>query len=189
MGRAILADTIDSYLVGVPASARCSPPKGEAQELADTIDSYLVGVLALAGFADLRDHAVRLMKRRGRHGLCRRCNGEGKGDTDQQSDDCFLLYAARHPSRAWRIRMPSLTRGRAGGPTLWLATVILPRTIGAVVLVAKAAKPPSLGRGHGVDTTAGIRQGCCSSTQASCVTAARATWPLPTLQRRRQRRH
>ena len=60
--------------------------------LADTIDSYLVGVLAwtgLAGFADLRDHAVRLMKRRGRHGLCRRCNGEGKGNTDQQSDHCF----------------------------------------------------------------------------------------------------
>ena len=24
---------------------------------------------------DLRDHAVRLMKRRGRHGLCRRCDG------------------------------------------------------------------------------------------------------------------
>jgi hypothetical protein len=74
-GGAILADTIDSYLVRVPALARCSPPKGEAQVLADTIDSYLVGVLALAGFADLRDHAVRLMKRRGRHGLCRRCDG------------------------------------------------------------------------------------------------------------------
>jgi hypothetical protein len=34
-------------------------------KLADTIDYYLVGVLALAGFADLRDHAVWLMKRRG----------------------------------------------------------------------------------------------------------------------------
>ena len=60
-------------------------------KLADTIDSYLVGVLAwtgLAGFADLREHGVWLMKRRGRHGVCRRCNGEGKGDTDQQSDHC-----------------------------------------------------------------------------------------------------
>jgi hypothetical protein len=50
---------------------------------ADTIDYYLVGVFALpglpglpdlAGLADLRDHALRLMKRRRRHGLCRRCN-------------------------------------------------------------------------------------------------------------------
>ena len=47
---------------------------------ADTIDYYLVGVVALpglpdlAGLADLRDHALRLMKRRRRHGLCRRCN-------------------------------------------------------------------------------------------------------------------
>jgi hypothetical protein len=44
-------------------------------KLADTIDSYLVGVPALAGFADLRDHGVWLMKRRGRHCFRRRCNG------------------------------------------------------------------------------------------------------------------
>ena len=63
-------------------------------KLADTIDSYLVGVLAwtgLAGFSDLRDHGVWLMKRRGGHSHCRPCNGQGKGDTDHQSDHCFHL--------------------------------------------------------------------------------------------------
>jgi len=47
-------------------------------KLADTIDSCLVGVLActgLAGFSDLRDYGVWLMKRCGRHGLCRSCSG------------------------------------------------------------------------------------------------------------------
>jgi hypothetical protein len=47
-------------------------------KLADTINSYLVGVVAwarLAGLADLRDHGVWLMKRRRRHSLCRCCNG------------------------------------------------------------------------------------------------------------------
>jgi len=47
----------------------------------DTIDYYLVGIFALAGLpdlaglADLRDHAVRLMKPHGRHGLRRCCDG------------------------------------------------------------------------------------------------------------------
>jgi hypothetical protein len=39
---------------------------------ADTINSYPPRA---AGFADLRDHVVRLMKRYRRHGLCRRCDG------------------------------------------------------------------------------------------------------------------
>ena len=52
---------------------------GGGAQHADTIDSYLTGKVArLVGY--LRDHGVWLMKRRGRHGLCRRCNGEGKGD-------------------------------------------------------------------------------------------------------------
>ena len=36
-------------------------------KLANTIDYYLVGVPASAGFADLGDHGVWLMKRRGRN--------------------------------------------------------------------------------------------------------------------------
>jgi len=39
---------------------------------ADTINSYPARA---ACFADLSDHAVRLMKRRGRHGLRRGCDG------------------------------------------------------------------------------------------------------------------
>src|SRR4029079_284074 len=52
-------------------------------KLAATINSYLVRVVAWAGpagLADFRDHGIRLIKRRGRHGLCRRCNG-CTGDT------------------------------------------------------------------------------------------------------------
>ena len=58
---------------------------------ANTIDISLIGVPAprprpCHQTADLRDHVVWLMKRRG-HGLCRRCNGQGKRDTDHH---CFL---------------------------------------------------------------------------------------------------
>ena len=53
---------------------------------ADTINSYPARA---ACFADLRDHAVRLMKRRDRHGLGRCCDDQGKGNSDQ-SDHCFL---------------------------------------------------------------------------------------------------
>ena len=61
------------------------------RQLADAIDSYLIGKVARLAVGYVRDPGIWLMKRRGRHGLCRRCNGEGKGDTDQQSDHCFLL--------------------------------------------------------------------------------------------------
>jgi hypothetical protein len=50
---------------------------------ADTINSYPARA---AGFAGLRDHAVRLMKWRERHGLCRRCDGYGKSNNSDQSD-------------------------------------------------------------------------------------------------------
>ena len=42
---------------------------------ADTINSYTTRA---ARFADLRDHAVRMMKRRDRHGLHRCCDNQGK---------------------------------------------------------------------------------------------------------------
>ena len=49
-------------------------------KLEDTIDSYLVGVVAclamLACLAGLRDHAIRLMKRRRQHGLRTCCDGQ-----------------------------------------------------------------------------------------------------------------
>jgi len=43
--------------------------------------------------ADLRDHAVRLMKRRNGHGLYRCREGQGKGNSDQP-DHFFLLFNA-----------------------------------------------------------------------------------------------
>ncbi len=47
---------------------------------------------------DLRDHAVRLMKRRGRHGLRRRCDGQRKCNSDQP-DHCFLHTVPRGERR------------------------------------------------------------------------------------------
>ena len=54
--------------------------------------SYLTGPVArweLAGLAGLRGHAVRLMKRRGRHGLGGSCEGQNKSNSDQP-DHCHL---------------------------------------------------------------------------------------------------
>ena len=56
--------------------------------------SYLTGPVArgeLAGLAGLRGHAVRLMKRRGRHGLGGSCDGQNKSNSDQP-DHCHLHY-------------------------------------------------------------------------------------------------
>ena len=50
---------------------------------ADTINSYPTHP---ASFADLRDHAVRLMKRRGRHGLRRRCDAQAKCSNSDQPE-------------------------------------------------------------------------------------------------------
>jgi hypothetical protein len=36
-----------------------------------------------ASLTDLRDQAVRLMKRRNWHGLCRCCDGQSKANSDQ----------------------------------------------------------------------------------------------------------
>ena len=61
--------------------SNCTPggvPAGSSTN-ALTIDHVHTGT---ACFADLRDHAVRLMKRRGRHGL-RGCYGEGKSKSDE----------------------------------------------------------------------------------------------------------
>ena len=62
-----------------------------------------------ASEGDLRGHAVGLMKRRGRHGLRRRCDGQGKGTSSDQSDHwfapCFRLKghcAFRQWAKAWR---------------------------------------------------------------------------------------
>ena len=43
----------------------------------------------LAGYAGLHGHAVRLMKRRGRHGLGGSCDGQNKSNSDQP-DHCHL---------------------------------------------------------------------------------------------------
>ena len=48
---------------------------------------------------DLRDHAVRLRKRRGRHSLSRRCGGKGNSSNSDQSDHWFwCIFSEKHPS-------------------------------------------------------------------------------------------
>jgi hypothetical protein len=44
-----------------------------------------------AGFADRNYHVVRLLQGRLWHSLCRRCQGQGKGNSGQP-DHCFLLF-------------------------------------------------------------------------------------------------
>jgi len=74
-----------------------------------------------ARLAHLREHAVRLMKRRERCGLGRRCDGQGEDNSDQP-DHCLLLliymkgsffdlndptaYHRRHPRRQPQPRQP-----------------------------------------------------------------------------------
>jgi hypothetical protein len=62
---------------------------------ADTINSYPTGT---ACFADLRDHAVWLMKRRDRHCL-RGCRDDQSKGNSNQPDHSFLLCEPREPSR------------------------------------------------------------------------------------------
>jgi hypothetical protein len=50
---------------------------------AGAIDHVITGT---ACFADLRDYAVRLMKRHWRHGLRRRCDGQGKSSNSDQPE-------------------------------------------------------------------------------------------------------
>jgi hypothetical protein len=64
--------------------------------------SYLTGDVEfarweLAGLAGLRGHAVRLMKRRGRHGLGGSCDGQNNSNSDQP-DQCPLHRPSNDPS-------------------------------------------------------------------------------------------
>ena len=58
---------------------------------ADTINPYPT---CTACFADLRDHAVRLMKRRDRHGLRRCCDGQ-KDNADEPDHPYLRCEASR----------------------------------------------------------------------------------------------
>ena len=80
--------------------------------------SYLIFKVARLAVGYVRDPGIWLMKRGGRHGLCRGCNGEDKGDTNQQSDHCFFLpyERQRHSARygecgtcIGRCKAPGLT--------------------------------------------------------------------------------
>ena len=77
-----LVAQFDGVLVPVHASA--STPSRTSTDLAssssghaDTVNSYSSRA---AGFADLRDHAIRLMKWRDWHGLHRCCKGQSKSN-------------------------------------------------------------------------------------------------------------
>ena len=87
----------DFGAVSVPANANPSIPSRTPADLsadmapgssghADTINPYPTRT---ARFADLRDHTVRLMKRRRRHCLRRRCDGQSKNNSDY-SNHWFL---------------------------------------------------------------------------------------------------
>ena len=75
---------------GTPAVARFAGP-GRYHQHADAICpaswtapfSYLTGGVARWKLVGLRDHAIRLMKRRGRHGLGGSCDGQNKSNSDQ----------------------------------------------------------------------------------------------------------
>jgi hypothetical protein len=74
---------VPSLLISADGSA--GMPDGGSGH-ADTINS---GPTRAAGGSDLRDHAVRLMKRRERHSLRRCCEGQPRGNSDQP-DHSFL---------------------------------------------------------------------------------------------------
>ena len=76
----------DWMSLSVPENARPSIPSRTPANLAlcgsghaHAINSYAT---CAACFTDLRDHAVRLLKRRGRHGLHGCCQGQGKSNSD-----------------------------------------------------------------------------------------------------------
>src|SRR6478672_10563484 len=76
--------------------------------MAATID-HVIARPALV--SDFRDHAVRLMKRHGRHGLRRRCEGQGKGSNCYQSDHCFLHDEGKGRRTEYPLNAP---------PSVWL---------------------------------------------------------------------
>ena len=85
------------------ANVPCTPDRAPADAAADVAagssghaDTMNSDPTRATCHTDLREHAVRLMKGRGRHGLRRRCDGEGKGSNSDQPDHCFLPY---EPSR------------------------------------------------------------------------------------------
>ena len=88
--------------ISVSSSWRAVAGQGFYHEHADAIwaaswtaihSNLTGGVVAprwdLAGYAGLHGHAVRLMKRRGRHGLGGSCDGQNKSNSDQP-DHCHL---------------------------------------------------------------------------------------------------
>ena len=56
--------------------------------------------------ADLRDHAVRLMKRRGRHCLGGGCDGQSKCNSDEPNH-CYLPYEPSKKDFLEEERAPS----------------------------------------------------------------------------------
>ena len=78
----------------IPSRTTASPPPEDAvgSGYADTINSYPAQT---ASHTDLRDYTVRLMKWRERHCLCRRCDGQGKGNSDQPDHSFLACVASR----------------------------------------------------------------------------------------------
>ena len=64
--------------------------------LADTVNHYPARATA---HADLRDHVVRLSKRRWRHCLCRCCDGKSKASSGNQLDHSFPLFFDEHQEK------------------------------------------------------------------------------------------
>jgi hypothetical protein len=86
--------SINPTMANVPCTPHRAPADGSTDMTsggsghADTINSYPTSA---ACHADLRGHAVRLMKRRDRHGLHRCCEDQSKSNSDQP--EIFLKNA------------------------------------------------------------------------------------------------
>jgi hypothetical protein len=127
---------------GTPAVARFAGP-GRYHQHADAICtaswtapfSYLTGGVARWKLAGLRDHAVRLMKRRGRHGLGGSCDGQNKSNSDQPEHRflrCEPEYTKQKETGRAALALPvctPLTVSESGGRK---PSPFLPEPIAAV---------------------------------------------------------
>ena len=101
--------------VSVPPNASASTPSRAPANLADggsghadTINSYPTRA---ACFADLRDHAVRLMKRRERYGLCGCSDAQSKCNSNQPNH-CFLhVFLSRRDFLKAAVTLPKAASG------------------------------------------------------------------------------
>ena len=103
------------------ANVPCTPHRAPAglafggSGHADTANSCSTHSASCGG---LLDDAVQMMKRRGRHGLRRRCYDQGKCSNGDQSECCHCKSPRRKPTQCWGLgrwlRLHALPGGNTG---------------------------------------------------------------------------